>query len=219
MIDTWAPRVNISKSKLMLPMAYALIIGGEGSLIGSTLNIVALSQAKESDNWDGEDVRFFEFGYVSLPLFVISIIYVVLLSPSLLKSRPQNETSVRDAAKDYWAVFFIPEGSWMVGNTLDLSGVTRCPQVTLREIERNLRPMNISDSKNLYRFYIPSWRLPYLLSNKRRNRKSQKLQRNFPYSTETNRFFRKPQKTSVSFRSGSRPSRQHRLQDSRINQI
>lgn len=148
MLDTWAPRVNISKSKLMLPMAYGVILGGEGSLIGSTLNIVALSQAKESDNWDGDDVRFFEFGYVSLPLFVISILYVVLLSPHLLKARQQNEESVRQAAKDYWAVFFVPEGSWMVGNSIDLSGVTRCPQVTLREVERNLRPITITDSKN-----------------------------------------------------------------------
>ena len=147
MLDTWAPRVNISKSKLMLPMAYGVIIGGEGSLIGSSLNIVALSQAKESDNWDGTDVRFFDFGYVSLPLFVTSILYVVLLSPYLLRAEQQSEASVREDAKDYWAVFFVPRESWMVGNSIDLSGVTRCPQVTLREVERNLKPIAITDSK------------------------------------------------------------------------
>lgn len=110
-----AHRAKVPKSKVLLPLAYASMLGGMVFLYGTSTNLV-MSAALERSGLKGIGVA--ELAPVGLPVAVIGIFVVVLLGPLLLPSREGKGGAEEWTLRDYLTEAVLPEGSRYIGKPL-----------------------------------------------------------------------------------------------------
>merc|ERR1719221_59441 len=104
MIVAWARQRDVDEMKICLPVAYAGGLGGLFSKIGSSTNLVAAMY-----NYDPRlsmDMGFFDLAPVALILVIVCVIYVILLSPVLLRAsfEPRSLRRAEAADRDLYVV-------------------------------------------------------------------------------------------------------------------
>lgn len=77
--------LKLTPSKILIPLAYASIIGGSLTLIGTASNIVMGSVAKREL---GRPLEIFEFFPVGLVLIIVFIILFLIIGRKILPNRP-----------------------------------------------------------------------------------------------------------------------------------
>jgi di/tricarboxylate transporter len=110
-----AHRAKVPKSKVLLPLAYASMLGGMIFLYGTSTNLVA-SAAMEKLGMKGIGVA--ELAPVGLPVAVLGILVVLLLGPLLLPAR-ENQSGVGEwTLRDYLTEAVLPPDSPYLGRQL-----------------------------------------------------------------------------------------------------
>ncbi|MBZ4415033.1 SLC13 family permease [Myxococcus sp. RHSTA-1-4] len=110
-----AQRAKVPKSKVLLPLAYASMLGGTIFLYGTSTNLV-VSAALQRMEMPGIGVA--ELAPVGFPLAVIGILVVVLLAPLLLPAR-EGQGAMEDwTLRDYITEAMLPPDSRYVGKEL-----------------------------------------------------------------------------------------------------
>ena len=84
-----ARRTQIPTSKLMMPLAYAAIMGGTLTLIGTTPHLIISEELRQRS---GSGFGVFEFAAIGLPVVVVGIAYMALVGKRLL---PTHRTQDR----------------------------------------------------------------------------------------------------------------------------
>ncbi|AKF79920.1 Di-and tricarboxylate transporter [Myxococcus fulvus] len=110
-----ANRAKVPKSKVLLPLAYASMLGGMVFLYGTSTNLV-MSAALERMGM--RPIGVAELAPVGLPLAVIGILVVVVLGPLLLPSRVGKGSSEEWTLRDYLTEAVLPAGSRYLGKPL-----------------------------------------------------------------------------------------------------
>jgi di/tricarboxylate transporter len=110
-----AHRAKVPKSKVLLPLAYASMLGGMIFLYGTSTNLVA-SAAMQKMGMEGIGVA--ELAPVGLPVAVIGILIVVLLGPLLLPTRVGQGGMGEWALRDYLTEAILPPDSRYQGKEL-----------------------------------------------------------------------------------------------------
>jgi di/tricarboxylate transporter len=122
-----AKRTKIPPSKLLMPLAFAALMGGLITLIGTPPNIL-ISEALRAANLE----PFGMFDYTPVGIFVLvgGVAFVVLLGRRLLPDRDISRDTARGAQADYkefyelqdrMAMVFLPDDSNLAGKTLGKS--------------------------------------------------------------------------------------------------
>ncbi|MFP2910641.1 SLC13 family permease, partial [Pyxidicoccus sp. 3LFB2] len=110
-----AHRAKVPKSKVLLPLAYASMLGGMVFLYGTSTNLV-VSAALQRMGMPAIGVA--ELAPVGFPLAIIGILMVVLLAPLLLPAR-EGQGGVEDwTLRDYLTEAMLPADSRYVGKEL-----------------------------------------------------------------------------------------------------
>ncbi|WP_426757337.1 SLC13 family permease [Myxococcus sp. Y35] len=110
-----AQRAKVPKSKVLLPLAYASMLGGTIFLYGTSTNLV-MSAALQRVGLPGIGVT--ELAPLGLPLAVIGILVVVLLAPWLLPAREGHGGMEDWTLRDYLTEAVLPSDSRYVGKEL-----------------------------------------------------------------------------------------------------
>ncbi|MFL5348078.1 MAG: SLC13 family permease [Hyalangium sp.] len=110
-----AHRAKVPKSKVLLPLAYASMLGGMIFLYGTSTNLVA-SAAMQKLGMRGIGVT--ELLPVGLPVAVLGVLVVVLLGPLLLPSREGRGGVSEWSLRDYLTEAVLPPDSRYVGKEL-----------------------------------------------------------------------------------------------------
>jgi di/tricarboxylate transporter len=110
-----AHRAKVPKSKVLLPMAYASMLGGMIFLYGTSTNLV-VSAALQRMGMPGIGVA--ELAPLGFPLAVIGILVVVLLAPLLLPAREGQSTADDWTLRDYITEAMLPADSRYIGKEL-----------------------------------------------------------------------------------------------------
>jgi len=100
MVESWSRKAGLPKEKLMMPLSFASLFGGGLTLIGSSINLVAVAEAQNFPDWpegQNSDIGFFDLAIIGGPLCVVGLGYILLCSPWLLK--PNNMEQVRQTIK------------------------------------------------------------------------------------------------------------------------
>ena len=100
--------------KFLMPLAFASILGGMNTLIGTPPNII-IAEFKES--YTGEAFNFFDFSYVGLLVSFISIIFIGLISSKLVAKRKLAKTNNLIDLDNFLFELVVPEGSKAIGLT------------------------------------------------------------------------------------------------------
>lgn len=105
-------KLRIPPSRLLMPLAFASLMGGTCTLIGTSTN-VAVSGAITKLGL--EPLRMFEFTGIGLVLMLTGILYMVFIGSRLVPERDKAATIAGDAMRDYLAEVVVLPDSPLIG--------------------------------------------------------------------------------------------------------
>ncbi len=107
-----AQKAKVSPSKMLIPLAYASILGGTCTLIGTSTNI-AVSNFIAGQNL--KPLGLFEITPVGLILVAVGIAYLVLVARHILPSNPEESLTEDFAIRSYLSEIVVMPGSHLIG--------------------------------------------------------------------------------------------------------
>lgn len=105
-------KLGISPSKVLIPVAYASILGGTCTLIGTSTNI-AVSGYIASNGL--QPLNFFEIFGIGLILFTTGIIFILIFWKRILPDRPEASITEEYKIKPYLSEIVVLEKSNLIG--------------------------------------------------------------------------------------------------------
>lgn len=108
-------RTGIPLSKLLIPLSFASLLGGNMTMIGTPPNILASSLLTDRGL---PGLRFFDFTPTGLVVFISGMLYMVLIGRHLLPSRKPQNIQEAYQLREYLSEVRILEQSKLAGKTL-----------------------------------------------------------------------------------------------------
>lgn len=138
---TVANKIGTSPSRLLMPLAFASILGGTCTVIGTSTNVAASGYISSIGM---PPIGMFEMFPVGIAIFATGIIYMMLIGKRLLPG--QNETDIQKeyALREYLTEILIMPDSKLIGQPVFASELT----------EMNFRIINMI--RNHMHFYPSS---------------------------------------------------------------
>ena len=138
-----ARRTKQPPAKLLMPLAYAALLGGLNTLIGTPPNIL-ISEALTAAGL--RTFGMFDFTPVGISVLLAGTLYMALIGRRLLPSRDPAREFAEKSARDYKALYDmherimmlrLPAGSVLVGKTLAHSRLGSVLGLTVVAVVRN----------------------------------------------------------------------------------
>jgi len=149
-LQSYARRLNASVSKLYMPLAFASILGGSCTLIGTSSNVIA--NGLYLDYFDAHAKQLIDMGLtrpstakqfwwittVGLPASVLGLFTIALTSRWLLPERITPDV-IADDARSYTTSVTVEPGGPIAGKTIEQAGLRHLPGLFLFAIERETK--------------------------------------------------------------------------------
>jgi len=137
-VQSLARRMGRSPSQLMIPLSYAVVMGGKLTLIGASSNLLVSGTLVEIGI---RPMRFFEFTVPGLVLAAVGFLYALFVCPLLLKDRAglARVIAAGGGGKQYIAQITVTEKSRLVGATALAGYFSSLPEMTVRMVQRGER--------------------------------------------------------------------------------
>jgi di/tricarboxylate transporter len=113
-----ARQAKIPVSRLLIPLAFSSLMGGNMTLIGTPPNVLASSMLTERGM---TSFGFFDFTPTGIIIFLVGVIYFVVLGRHLLPKRESLEKVSLNSLREYISEVRIPLESSLAGKTLSQS--------------------------------------------------------------------------------------------------
>lgn len=110
-----ARRTQISASRVLMPLAFASMLGGAGTLIGTSANLAASGLV---ERLGFEPFSFFEFIGVGAAITVAGLFWLVLPGQSLLPARRSVEDKTDSEPRHFLTTLCLPDGSSAIDKAL-----------------------------------------------------------------------------------------------------
>lgn len=133
MVRTFALKIGLAPSKLLIPLAYAAMFGGTCTLIGTSSNLIISSQLERSGL---ASLGMLEIGQIGVPSSIIGILYLVFIGQRLLPSHKDLLASASDDAREYLAEVEVLPDAKITGKKVDAAGLRNLDGLFLVEIRR-----------------------------------------------------------------------------------
>jgi di/tricarboxylate transporter len=125
-------RLEMSPSKVLIPLSYASIFGGTLTLIGTSTNLLVSAVVEQSG---AESFGVFEFTGMGLVFLAVGLTYLLIFARPLLPERASVDSATEKyRMKGYLTEIIIDEKSKLVGMTLRDANVNERYQVTALEL-------------------------------------------------------------------------------------
>jgi len=132
-----ARNMKISRSKLLMPLAFASILASSVTLIATTTNIVVSGVMVDEGLLP---LGMFELSSVGLVILMLGIAYLLTVGRKLIPDRPYEESFSTEAiVRNYLTELVVPEGSTLIGKTLAQAALGRDLDLTVLRISKNER--------------------------------------------------------------------------------
>ncbi|MGK0184260.1 MAG: di/tricarboxylate transporter [Verrucomicrobiales bacterium] len=112
-VSSLANRAGISASKLLMPLAFASIIGGTCTLIGTSTNIAVSGYIARAGM---QPIGMFEVFPIGIVLLAAGILFMVTIGNRLLPSHENNAVSDAAGARNYLAEVTVLPSSPLIGD-------------------------------------------------------------------------------------------------------
>lgn len=134
-VQMLAAKADIPDSKILMPLNFAVILGGMFVLVGSSNNLLINGTAQ---NVGVDPIGMFEFTVPALAMVIIGYIYSITIVPRLL---PDNRIFKADDGenKHYVAEFRLNANDPLIGQECENGRFPKIKDVRVRLIKRNER--------------------------------------------------------------------------------
>ncbi|MGJ3239807.1 MAG: SLC13 family permease [Anaerolineae bacterium] len=137
-----ARRSGLSASKLLMPLAFASILAGSVTLIGTSTNLVVSGLMQQHGL---APLGFFELTPVGLPIMLVGLAYMATIGQRLIPDRTSQHDDLGGAVDDlYFTEVTIPQGSSLIGKSIDQSGLINPLNLGMLSLQRDdetLKPL------------------------------------------------------------------------------
>ncbi|MCP4835618.1 MAG: SLC13 family permease, partial [Phycisphaera sp.] len=154
-------RLKVSPSRLLMPLSFAGILGGQLTLVGTASNIVVDGLYEEQvATWTAAGMnvdptwvlegpaRFLAVGVSGIVAAILGLVFLVVVGPSILPDRGRD-SSDEDTGR-YEVRFEVQAGGPIAGRTIEQAGLRHLPALFLAAVERsNKRLAAISPDESL----------------------------------------------------------------------
>ena len=135
----FATKQGYSRSKLLMPMCFAVTLGGTITIIGTSTNLVVsglVDSAMNAATPGLHSIGFFEITPIGIPLAVVGVLYLIFAAPKLLPQRIPVIEPLADP-RQYTARLAVAAGGPLDGRTIAEAKLRRLTGLFLVEIERS----------------------------------------------------------------------------------
>ena len=133
-LEGWCRRRRISPSRVLLPLSFAVFMGGSITLLGSSVNLLASEVSKKSGF--GE-FSLFSFTPLGIGVWLLGTLVLVITANRLPDRGSDKEDLVADlSSSGYLTEVKIPEGSALIGQSLHGSRLQRRFDLDVLELHR-----------------------------------------------------------------------------------
>ena len=132
-ITTWADERKKAPSRYLLPMTYAVSIGGTLTLIGTSTNLIVsglMVNAKLAP------LGMFELTPVGIFVAIVGLLVLFLVSPTALPDRRPARVALTENQRDFATTMTVIPGGALDGRTVEAAGLRHLQGVFLIEIDR-----------------------------------------------------------------------------------
>lgn len=129
----WCKRINISPSKIMIPLSYTAILGGTLTLIGTSTNLVVNGQYQLLTG--GEGFSLFSITIIGFPVAMAGLLFMWLFFPKWLPD--VSKSHVFENVREFTLEVMVEPGGPLVGKSVSEAGLRDQKSVYLVEIERD----------------------------------------------------------------------------------
>ncbi|MBI4482307.1 MAG: anion permease [Acidobacteria bacterium] len=129
-------RSHLRASQLLIPLAFASMLGGSCTLIGTSTNVAASGFLHRSKL---QPFSLFEFLPVGLTVVVAGTIYMSLLGYRLLPKMREASYTDDYQIREYLSEILIPEGSAVAGEVIEDTPLAKMDLAVLEIIRGDLR--------------------------------------------------------------------------------
>ena len=129
---TWAKRLQLSPSKLLIPLSYAGVIGGTITLIGTSTNLIVNGLLVGANRGH---LGLFDLARVGIPCSVLGVFYLWLVAPRFLPER-KPASAVFENPKEYTVEMRVDGHGPLVGKSIEDAGLRHLQALYLVEIGR-----------------------------------------------------------------------------------
>lgn len=141
-IQNWCKRSGFRPSRLLLPMNYAVSLGGMCTLIGTSTNLVVDGMMRDQLRMPG--FQLFELAWVGIPVALVGISYLLIAAPRLLPDR-HGAMEQFENVREYMVEMVIQPGSELHGQSVQSAGLRNLPALFLVEVLRNEQVFSVVD--------------------------------------------------------------------------
>jgi di/tricarboxylate transporter len=132
-----ARNMKVSRSKLLMPLAFASILASSVTLIATTTNIVVSGLMEDEGMLS---LGMFELAPVGIVILILGIVYLLTIGRKLIPDRPYEELfSAEASVRNYLTELVVPEGSNLCGMTLSQAALGRDLDLTVLRISKDKR--------------------------------------------------------------------------------
>jgi di/tricarboxylate transporter len=117
-----AKSASISPSKLLMPMAFASILGGTCTLIGTSTNVAVSGFMSKSGM---RPLGLFEITPIGLILLTVGIIYLLIIGQRLLPNYEEESLTEEYDIREYLSEVVVPASSTLIGQKIYDSGLSQ----------------------------------------------------------------------------------------------
>jgi di/tricarboxylate transporter len=114
-------RINVNASKLLMPLAYAAILGGTCTLIGTSTNIAVSGYIAKAGL---EPIGMFEITGIGLAIFIVGIAYMMTIGQRMLPDNSDQELTEEYKLQKYLTEIIVMKDSPLVGQLVFASDLT-----------------------------------------------------------------------------------------------
>jgi di/tricarboxylate transporter len=132
----WARRAGHPASAYLMPVCFAISLGGVVTLVGTSTNLVVSGLLEEAGR---EPLGLFEQARAGLPVAALGIVLLAFLAPRLLPARRTPGEALGDE-REFTVEMVVDEGP-LAGKSVAEVGLRNLEGVFLVEIERDGRPL------------------------------------------------------------------------------
>ena len=111
---------RVSPGRVLIPLAFASMLGGTCTLIGTSTNLAASGMLQKMGM---EPFSLFEFGKIGLVLVVVGTLYMSFLGRRLLPRTAPATLTEEYQIREYLTEVVVPQGSRLAGGSLEDAGL------------------------------------------------------------------------------------------------
>jgi di/tricarboxylate transporter len=129
----WCKRHDVAPSRMLMPMCFAVTLGGMCTLVGTSSTLVVDGLMRKAGL---PGMRMFEITHVGLPVAMGGIAVMWLLSRVVLPDRRDPMTALDVERRQYLVELLVEPESPLVGRSIAEAGLRQLPGLFLMNIER-----------------------------------------------------------------------------------